>query len=231
MSGSIEYILFDFDDNRLADRINFVSLMIEIARDDAFRFLKKAIVCEDVPGDLYVPNEPEMLDRAWSNAVRAAPRYGGAYWMEFENVSGLRLSFGFDPRHLKRLNLTVNKSSISKSSDEPNVRELVRIAKLIYMMLRPAYGYGFFNDDVHMPHPPNAEVKAVWDYNFFGHVLVESIGREKLLALPAWRKTEFDDGGVLVEMSPSPAADWKSYTQNYKEAAAVLGLETYYQGG
>jgi hypothetical protein len=180
-----------------------------------------------------VPNEPEMLDRAWSNAVRAAPRFGGAYWMEFENQSGLRLNFGFDPRQLKRLNLTVNKGSINKPSDEPNVREreFVRIAILIYTMLRPAYGYGLFNYDVHMPDPPKAEIKAIWDYNFFGPSLVESVGREKIFSLPAWQKTEFDDGGVLVEMSPNPVVDWKPYARNYKEAAAVLGVETYYQGG
>jgi hypothetical protein len=101
--SSAEYILFDFSDNRLTDRANFVRLMIEIARGDVFRFLKKAIVCDDMPGDLYVPNQPEMLDLAWSNAVRAAPRYNGAYWMEFENETGFRLNFGFDPRQLKRL--------------------------------------------------------------------------------------------------------------------------------
>ena len=228
---STEYILFDFSDTRLTDRSNFISLMTEIARDDAFRFLKKAIVCDDVPGDLYVPNEPEYIDRAWSNAVRAAPRYNGAYWMEFENASGLRLSFGFDPRHLKRLNLTINKSSINKPTDEPNVQELLRIASIIYKTLNPIYGYGLFNYDLHMPAKPGAGLTAVWDYNFFGPGLVETLGRGTVLALPAWRVTEFDDGGVLLEMSPSPVADWKPYTQNYKDAAAELGVGTFYQGG
>jgi hypothetical protein len=228
---SIEYILFDFSDTRLTDRSSFIGLMTEIARDGVFRFLKKAIVCDDVPGDLYVPNEPEYIDRAWSNAVRAAPRYGGAYWMEFENSSGFRLSFGFDPRQLKRLNLTVNKSSINRPADEPNAPELVRIATLIYKTLHPTYGYGLFSYDLHMPAAPNAGIKAVWDYNFFGPALVETIGRGTVLALPAWRTTEFDDGGVLVEMSPSPVADWKPYTRNYKDAAAALGVSTFYQGG
>lgn len=228
---STEYILFDFSDHRLTDRANFVRLMIEITRDDAFRFLKKAIVCDDMPGELYVPNDPDLLDRAWSNAVRAAPRYNGAYWMEFENASGFKLSFGFDPRQLKRLNLTVSKSSINKPSDEQNVRELVRIASLIYTTLQPAYGYGLFNYDLHTPSPPDASLRAVWDYNFFGPALVESIGRDNVMALPAWRKTEFEDGGILVEMSPSPVADWKPYTQNYKDAANLLGLSSFYQGG
>lgn len=228
---STEYILFDFSDLRLTDRANIIGLMTEIARDDRFRFLKKAIVCDDVPGDLYVPNTPEYLDRAWSNAVRAAPRYGGAYWMEFENSSGLRLSFGFDPKQLKRLNLTVSKDSINKPSDEANVSELVRVASLIYTMLHPAYGYGLFNLDLHNPAAPGAGLKAVWDYNFFGPALVASLGRDKLLALPAWRKTEFEDGGILVEMSPNPVADWQPYTQNYREAAAALGVNAFNQGG
>lgn len=229
--SSTEYILFDFSDNRLTDHANFVRLMLEIARDDTFRFLKKAIVCDDVPGELYVPNQPDMLDRAWSNAVRAAPRYNGAYWMEFENSGGFRLSFGFDPRHLKRLNLTLNKGGINKPSDEPNVRELVRVAMLIYTTLRPAYGYGLFNYDLHTPFPPDADVRAIWDYNFLGPALVEAIGRDKVMALPAWSKTEFEDGGVLVEMSPSPVLDWKPHTRNYKDAATLLGVETFYQGG
>lgn len=226
-----EYILFDFSDTRLTDRTNITGLMERIAEGDTFRFLKKAIVCDDVPGDLYVPNTPEYLDRAWSNAVRAAPRYGGAYWMEFENASGLRLSFGFDPRQLKRLNLTVSRNSLSKPTDEPNARELVRVAMLIYTTLHPAYGYGLFTYDVHDAAPAGAGVKAVWDYNFFGPALVESIGRDTLAALPAWRKTDLDDGGLLVEMSPSPVADWKPYTQSYREAAALLGVSKFNQGG
>ena len=229
--SSAEYILFDFSDHRLTDRANFVRLMIEIARGDVFRFLKKAIVCDDMPGDLYVPNQPEMLDRAWSNAVRAAPRYNGVYWMEFENETGFRLNFGFDPRQLKRLNLTVSKSSINKPSDEPNVRELVRIATLIYTTLRPAYGYGLFNYDQPTPFPPDADVRAVWDYNFLSPTLVDAIGYDNIMALPAWGKTEFDDGGVLIEMSPSPVSDWTPYRQNYKEAAAALGLNKFFQGG
>jgi hypothetical protein len=51
------------------------------------------------------------------------------------------------------------------------------------------------------------------------------------MALPGWRKTEFEDGGILLEMSPSPVSDWKPYTQHYKEAANLLGLNTIYQGG
>lgn len=226
-----EYILFDFSDMRLTDRGNIITLMTEIATDDRFRFLKKAIVCDDVPGDLHVPNTPEYLDKAWSNAVRAAPRFGGAYWMEFENEDGLRLNFGFDPKQLKRLNLTVSRGSINKPTDEANVRELVRVATLIYSTLHPAYGYGFFNYDLHVPAAPGAGVNAVWDYNFFGPALVESIGRDMLLALPAWHKTELDDGGLLLEMSPSPVADWQQYMQHYRDAAAVLGVGTFNQGG
>jgi hypothetical protein len=132
---------------------------------------------------------------------------------------------------LKRLNLVVSKGSINKPQDEPNVREFVRIATLIYTKLHPAYGYGLFNYDMHTPYSPGAGVKAIWDYNFFGHSLLDSIGRDRVLALPAWRKAELDGGGVLLEMSPNPVADWKPYTQNYKDAAIALGLETFYQGG
>ena len=94
---STEYILFDFaDETTLLNKDNMVRLLIAIAEGDTFHFLKKAIVCDDSPGLIYVPNSPETLANAWNNAIRALQRYNG-YWMEFENAAKLKFSFGFDP--------------------------------------------------------------------------------------------------------------------------------------
>lgn len=229
--GSIVYILFDFPDNRLTDRANILRLMTTLALENDYRFLKKAIVCDDMPGDLYVPGEPELLDRAWSNAVRAAPRYDGAYWMEFENLGGLKMNFGFDPRKLRRLNLTIDRDRLKLPGDTPNVRELVRVISLINQSLHPAYGYGLFNYDIHEAAPANAGITALWDYNLFGAVLVEKFGHDTLMSLPAWQKHEFSDGSILIEMAENPVAGWREVGDAYKAAAQELGVAKINQGG
>ncbi len=67
-----EYLMFDFaDETTLLDKDNMVRLLIAIAEGDVYQFLKKAIVCDDSPGMIYVPNSPETLANAWNNAIRA----------------------------------------------------------------------------------------------------------------------------------------------------------------
>jgi hypothetical protein len=229
--GSIVYILFDFPDNRLTDRANILRLMTTLAHENDYRFLKKAIVCDDMPGDLYVPNEPELLDRAWSNAVRAAPRYDGAYWMEFEGSYGLRMNFGFDPRKLRRLNLTIDKDRLKLPTDSHNARELAHVIGHINEALHPDYGYGLFNYDIHELAPVGTGVTALWDYNLFGEALVETMGRDRFMNLPIWEKHEFADGSILLEIAENPVAGWRVESERYRVAAQALGIAKIIQGG
>lgn len=218
------YTFFDFDDSRLADRSRILGLMGAIAFDQGARFLKKALVCTDVPGDLYVPSEPDWLDTAWSNAVRAAPHYNNQYWMEFEHEGGLKMSFGFDPRKLKRLNLTVSKDALRQPGSEANAARLLDTIALIARALSPTYAFGLFNYDVHDLPPVGAAPSAVWDYQVFGAALADQIGRDALHALPAWQVQELPDGGVLVAMSDAPITGWHARSADYRAAAATLGL-------
>ncbi len=224
---SSESILFDFaDETTLLSKDKMVRLMIAIADGDQFRFLKKAIVCDDSPGLNYVPNSPETLAGAWDNAIRARQRYNG-YWMEFENADGLRLSFGYDPTSAQRLYLSAKKTDLR---NDDHLRMFVGIGETIFNALHPVYGFGLFSYDVHdtpeigLPIPA-----ALWDINFFGAGLVQEWGRETLEALPSWREAEIGSGGLLLELSPNPIT--RPQITNYREASATLGFARYFQGG
>ncbi|HYO88922.1 MAG TPA: hypothetical protein VER79_09750 [Candidatus Limnocylindrales bacterium] len=231
MPGSTEYILFDFDDMRLADRANVLRAMNALALEDRFRFLKKAIVCDDMPGEKYVPNEPELLDRAWTNAVRAAPRYGGAYWMEFEGASGVPMAFGFDPRRLKRLNLTIGRQVLAGETGDAVAAELFEVVVTLANALQPVYGYGLFNYDTHEAQPAGAGPQAAWDINVFGAALVGTSGRDALHTLPAWKAVDLEGGGLALAMAANAVSGWKAADAAYRGLATLLGVSAVRQGG
>jgi hypothetical protein len=218
------YTFFDFDDSRLADRTRIIRLMEDIAIGYGARFLKKAIVCSDVPGEMHVPSEPEWLDQAWSNAVRAAPRYNGQYWMEFEHADGLKMSFGFDPRRLKRLSLTVDRDALRGDAAQLHAACLLDTIALMATSLGPPYAFGLFNYDTQDVPPVGAPPAAIWDYQVFGPALVDQIGRDRLAALPAHEVRVLPDGAVLVAMSASPVLAWQARRDAYRAAAQALGL-------
>lgn len=231
MPGSTLYTLFDFDDLRLADRAHILRAMSALAEGDRFRFLKKAVVCDDMPGEKYVPNAPDLLDRAWTNAVRAAPRYGGAYWMEFEGASGAQFSFGYDPRKLKRLNLTAGRQALAGPDGDAVAAELAGAIVLIAGALQPAYGFGLFNYDTHELSAIGAGPQAAWDINLFGAQLAGQLGREALRALPAAKIVEPDGGGMAVFMAANPVTGWKAADAGYRALAGLLNVTAVRQGG
>src|SRR5664279_5531951 len=222
-----ESILFDFaDETTLLDKDNMVRLLIALAAGYTFRFLKKAIVCDDSPGLNYVLNSPETLANAWNNAIRAAQRYNG-YWMEFENEQSLRFSFGFDPNAARRLFFTAKKTDLR--NDEA-WREFVRIGELIFNTLCPMVGFGLFSYDSHETPEIGAVIPdALWDINFYSYGLTQEWGHATLDSLPIWRKADLADGGVLLELSENPIT--RPQIKNYRDAAASLGFARYFQGG
>lgn len=231
MAGSTEFVLFDFADLRLADRATVLRTMHALAAGDRFRFLKKAIVCDDMPGEKYVPNTPELLDRAWTNAIRAAPRYGGAYWMEFEGQTGAQISFGFDPRKLKRLNMTVSRSALTGAQGDAVAAEWFDAVLTVANAIGPAYGYGLFNYDAHEAHAIGAGPQAVWDVNLFGAALVEQLGRDALRAVPAARTVDLDGGGLALLLAANPVTGWQAAREAADALASVLGVRAVALGG
>lgn len=221
------YLIFEFaDDSTLSDKANILRLMTAL-QETGWQFLKKAIVCDGVPGDKYVP--ADMLPQAWENAIRAAPRYGGGYWMEMEDAHTFRLSFGYSPKQARRLFLSVDKVSIGAS--ETNTRAFVNVAETSYNTLRPVYGYGLFNYDIHELPAVGAGMTAAWDYNFLSGALVHRYGQEALTSIAAWGVAVLDDGGMLIEMAPNPVIGWRAYADAYKQAAAAFGVTQVNQGG
>ncbi|MEO8392361.1 MAG: hypothetical protein ABI700_05145 [Chloroflexota bacterium] len=224
---SSESILFDFaDETTLLSKDNMVRLLIAIAEGDQFRFLKKAIVCDDSPGLNYVPNSPETLAGAWDNAIRARQRYNG-YWMEFEDAAGLRLSFGFDPTSAQRLYLSAKKTDLR---NDDHLRKFVGVGETIFNGLHPVYGFGLFSYDVHDTPEIGAPVPAaLWDINFFSAALMQRMGSATLASLPVWREAYIGSGGLLLELSQNPIT--RPQITNYREASAALGFARYFQGG
>lgn len=231
MSGQSVYVLFDFLDGRLsADHAPILALLGSIAAHDRFRFLKKAIVCDDSPGEVYVPNTPETLAGAWKNAQRALARYGG-YWMEFEDTEGVKMSFGFTPQEPHRFLLQTANRVLANRDRSENARAFASVIQKIYTALQPHYGFGLFSYETHDSVEAGTPPFAVWDYNLFSPALVEQYGRERLLSLPAWRTVEFPDGGLLLEMSPNPLTEGLAYREQYREAARLLGFDRVMIGG
>jgi hypothetical protein len=232
MSGIIEHVFFNFtSDKTLSDKSNILRLMIRIIEEGEFRFTVPYTY--EFPPQRFVENIPERLSQAWDEATDKG-RYGAS--LGFWNSKGLGLSFGVNFAHYRQLNVMVDSGDISglTPSNYENVRSLVQVCELVFTALRPEYGYGLITPNIHPiadPEESKVSIQAIYDYNFFGPRLVEQLGRERVLSVPTWRTVQYDDGGVLLEMSPSPIADWKPYTSNYRRAAEILGVDKYYQGG
>lgn len=225
------YTLFDFSDDRLSDKATVIGLMQAIAQEDHWQFLKKAIVCDDSPGEIYVPNTPQTIAGAWHNAIRAAPRYNGAYWMEFQNAQGVQVNFGIDPKNYQRLNLTVDSAVFRGDTGAQSLEDYLAVAHTIYNHLQPAYGYGFFNYDMHMPYPSDSIPRAVWDVNYFGADYVASLPANTFDALDCAVCDPLPDGGVYLRVSAHPPQTAARDIGRYKAVAEKLGLNQIYVGG
>ncbi len=215
----LKYIFFDFPtDATLTDRANVVRFFAQLVEDGEFH-------CADVPDATQ-----EAFDRQWHNVLRMRPKNA---WLAFENPNGLTVTFGVYPNEWRRWYAMVYGGLISTPTSHDHVRSLVKTCELAYTTLQPDYGYGLISLENQLVGAPGEnELSALYDYNFLSPRLVEQLGgRDKAQSIPAWRTVEFDDGGLLLEMSPHPVLERKSYTANYLQAAQLLGMSQYYQGG
>jgi hypothetical protein len=214
----LKYIFFDFaSEATLKDRANVLRFFSALVEDGEF-YLADA-----------ENSDADSLAQAWQNANLRGPRN---VWVRFENTAKFSVTFGIYGTDWRRWYAMVYDSAISSSANQANVRSLVKACEIAYKTLHPDYGYGLIALENYMLAQPGENVlSALYDYNFLSPRLVEQMGRRNLLAVPSWRKAEFDDGGLLLEMSPSPLVDKKSYRDSYQQAAQTLGLSQFYQGG
>ncbi len=225
MSDS-EFVFFNFaSGNTLKDEKRVSRLMYQIVERAHFRFKK------DPLDDQFIENTVQSLENAWNQAVQGGPP---AYVFLF-NSEGLELSLGIFWENFKQMFIEIDNGYISDllPFNYESVRSFVQVCELVYQVLQPDYGFGLVSPSIHGISDSKADIsiEAIYDYNFFGPRLVEKLGRERVLSVPTWRTVQYDDGGVFLEMSPSPIADWKPYTSNYRRAAEILGVDKYYQGG
>lgn len=232
MSGYLEYVFFNFtSDKVLKDKSNILRLITRIVEESGFRV--EIPFSNEYPPQHFVENTPEELSQAWDEAI-ARGHYGASIGLW--NSKEFALSVGVNFAHYRQLDVMVNSGNISDlmPSNYENVRLLVQVCESVYSVLHPEYGFGLISPNIHPINEPDkgdVTIQAIYDYNFFGPRLMQKLGREKVLSIPTWRTLQFDDGGVLLEMSPNPIADWKPYTSNYQKAAEILGVEKFYQGG
>jgi len=222
---AVSFILYDLR-AEVTDSA-MISLM-ETLGSAGWRFLKKPLVCDDMPGERFVPSD--HYPQAWRNALRAAPRSGGRVWMEMENYDELKLTWGYDPRQMRRVLLGIDLMHLRRRDHLENARALTAAAEQIYAALRPFHAYGLYNFETHPEQLVGGGLTAIWDYNFFSAELVEMVGRERLRVIPAWRVADLPDGGLLLEMAPNPIAEGPLHLQFYRHAAQSLAV-AYHQGG
>lgn len=225
--GYSKFVLFKFaSEESLRDETNISRLIYQITQETRFRFR------EDLFDDEFVENTPEVIRQVWSKVIDGGP----PAYLYLSNLDRFKLTLGLLTESFKQMFVAVDSDFVSdlSPSNYKNVRALVQICELIYIILHPAYAYGFTSPEIDSSiNNPNEtiEVRAIHDYNFFGPEFVQRFGKEKLLSFPTWRTVQFNDGGVFLEMSPSPIADSERYTSNYQKAAEILGVEKFYQGG
>ncbi len=229
MGGDAEYIFFNFpSDTTLKTKSNMLSLINETLKTSEF---KLAATFEDVLEKRAVDNVHEALDQVWDKVTAEDPV---GISLRFWNPDDFYVTVSIDRTSFRQLVVVVNNGYISDLTplDYKNVRSLVQVCELVYTVLHPMYGCGLTSPEVHpIPNPDDGDVsiRRVYDYNFLGPKLVQALSREKVLSAPTWRTVQFDDGGVLLEMSPGPIADRVS--SNYEGTAEILGVGKHYQGG
>jgi hypothetical protein len=212
----LKYIFFDFaSDETLKYPANPARFFDSLVADGEFHLSTEL----DAP-----------IDQQWNNVVRMRPK--NAY-LAFENAGGLTITFGVYPNEWRRWYAMVYGGVISTPTSHVHIRSLVKASELVYTTMKPDYGYGLIALETQLVSGPGEdELAALYDYNFLSPRLVEKLGgKAKAISAPAARTVEFDDGGLLLEMSAHPITERKAATANYIEAAQRLGIGKYIQGG
>jgi hypothetical protein len=171
---------------------------------------------------------PDEVAAAWEEAT-TLDQLGAT--VAFYNQNGFEVKLGIDySLHWQKLLLLVRGSDVAiEYSDHAatNRQALLEVCELVYAILYPVYGYGVvFTDQLPLAEYAytSSTVYAVYDLNFLGSKLVEQYGREQLLSLPVYRKTEFKDGGILIAIAPYLGYPEKQ--DSYEAVARVLGVKT-----
>jgi len=228
MCIELEYIFFHFaSDSTLRDQAKVVGFMSALVEQAGLHSTQLRHTADTTQQCL---DTPDTLADAWGKAVSRAR---GTAWVSFESSQGMGITFGVYGSEWRRAYLSLGRVAIGSATPAAaeNLRAFVAASELFYQMLQPDYGYGLISLDSHTLPPLDSAVEAVYDYNFLSPALVDRFGRERLLSIFSVHTAIYDDGGLMLAMSPNPMVERKQNRPNYEQTARILGLEKIVQGG
>lgn len=113
---------------------------------------------------------------------------------------------------------------------------LLSMVEVVHAALDSRYAYGFDTNHVGSVGEDWGLDKPVTDKSLdddriaevswlmlFGPEMVEEYGREWLLDAPAWKRTELDDGGIMLVASPDPT-DYGTVVDGREKLRAYFGF-------
>lgn len=206
------YVIFDFQSEATL-------------KDSAL--MGKALTALDERG--FHPSEEgfESAAAVWNAALRRGQR---SVWAALENRSGFGFSVSVVTSNWRRLYISADRSATGRPG---GAQTLIKACETLYNALHPDYGYGLISLDTQPLDPPDEgdfDITSLYDYNFFSPRLVEKLKREQINAVTANRTVKFDDGGLLLEMSPDPLGNKQAYRDHYATGAKILGAKQFQQG-
>jgi hypothetical protein len=168
----------------------------------------------------------ETVEAAWSSAVRQSKR---SAYVALTNDMGYEITFSVVTNNWRRAYFTANRGQVTQKGPD----SMLEVCTFFRTSFAADYGFGFVAMDTD-PLPPTGEgdysITTLYDYNFLSPRLIEKLGRDKLASIPAYKVSNFADGGMLLGMARNPLVDKKNSVPAYQAAAAILGLPKFQQG-
>jgi len=213
------FTVFDTQSNKQLRSISYVFDFIKAATSRGFDFLG------DYTGEK-VLNIDRALEIASQDRTRAIRDRRTSDHYRFQK-RGLYPSVGFDVVNWNLFTITVSSRCFSHNQKErlQTIHDLVQFFEIAYDVFAPDYGYGLTSPEIYPVGISDLQTvpDIIFDINFFGPNLVERMGKEKLSSCPTWRTVNFDDGGILLQLSEDPVEQPEGFKGNYTQTAAILG--------
>lgn len=208
----IIYSIFDFPDEHSLQN-----------PDNGARFLSALVE----KTDFRLPDESLSPEAIWKTALRQGQR---AVNVGVVNTARVSLTFSIITSTWRRLYVAAERSAMMKADA---VEAMLMAGRVLYETLQPDYGFGFVAMDTQpIPAPATGDygINTLYDYNFLSPRLVAKVGETSLQQVEVYRRTTFDDGGILLELSPNPLVDKKASEAQYRAASQALSVPRFQQG-
>lgn len=135
------------------------------------------------------------------------------------------------------LEMDVSEDDIAgHEGDRARIHLLLSMVEVVHAALDARYAYGFdtnhvgsVGEDWGLDKPVTDEslsenrIAEVSWLMLFGPEMVGEYGREWLLDAPAWKRTELDDGGIMLVASPDPT-DYETFTDGREKLREYFGF-------